>query len=240
VSKIIAFKTFLRGGQLGPIRHHLSMHDVAALMGTPSSWIDNKTLPFPNYWIYGNLEINFSMPSRKNANGVEIGPRDGQPRVDWFQIENASSLAGDCEIIRTGGGIARQYDGREFSFSNGFGDELVLRLDGITGESRPADFLRLLIEEPKLEVLVERTRETSSYAVQILNGPINIISHFDDPEDDEGVRLARSDAEVAQLVQTARLDSIYSYRDVTALQIPSPGTERRTYTPHAFLAACNQ
>jgi hypothetical protein len=195
-------------------------------------------LPFPNYWIYGNLEINFSMPSRKDANGIELGPRDGNPRVDWFQIENASSLSGDSEIIRTGGGIAHVYSGGKFSYSNGFGDALVLSLDGITGDSRPADFLRLLIEEPKLQVLVERTRETSSYAVQILNGPINIISHFDDPEDDEAVRSARSDVEVAQLVQTARLDSIYSYRDVTALLMPNPRTERRLYTPQAFLAAC--
>jgi hypothetical protein len=240
VSKIISFKTFLRGGQLGPIRHHLSMHDVAALMGTPNSWIDNKTLPFPNYWIYGNLEINFSMPSRKNADGVEIGPRDGQPRVDWFQIENASSLSGDCEIIRSGGGIALVYSGDKFSHSNGFGDALVLRLDGVHGQSHPADFLRLLIDEPKLQVRVKRTRETSNFAVHILNGPIDIIFYCEDPEEDEAVRLARSDAEVVQLVETARLDSIYSYLDVVGWHEPNPNREERIYTPQAFLAACDQ
>ncbi len=234
MAKLISFKSFLQTGVLGPIRLGLTLRQVAQLMGTPGTWIDNGTLPFPNYWGYGCLEINFSWPQ----GGVKADQPDMQPVVDWFQIEAGGSLTGDSEIIKTGGGIALQFSEGAHSYSNDFGDALILTLDGLSGTSRPAEFLVALMTDcPDLSVRIDRTRGAEYYGVHILNGPINMIFNFWDDEDDEDVKLARTDAEVAHLVQAAKLDSIYSYSDPGLYDAPHSATERRRFSAAAFLAA---
>jgi hypothetical protein len=84
---------------------------------------------------------------------------------------------------------------------------------------------------------VARTLETTCYGVHIRNGQIDIIFYMDDDEEDEAVLLARTDAEVAAAVATARLDSIYSYSEPEPFHAPNSRRERRRYRPAAFLAA---
>jgi hypothetical protein len=232
MTKLISFKTFLQTGVLGPIRTGLTPREVAALMGTPMSWIDNGTLPFPNYWCFGKLEINFAPADTKHKHsGLPVAA------VDWFQIEAASSLRGDCEIFNTGGGIATIYSEGVYSYSNGFGPALIVTLDGLHGASTPADFLAALAGCPDVEIHVARTLETTCYGVHIRNGQIDIIFYTHDDEEDEAVLLARTDAEVAAAVASARLDSIYSYSEPESFHAPNSRRERRRFRPDAFLAA---
>ena len=211
-----SLEEFLRTGQLGPIHSGLNPNQVAEVLGTPESWISNGTLPFPDYWCYGNLEISFE---RRKTAGNEFG-------MNFFQIEHAGYLAGDYDVI-----------------TNAREPILVVDLDGLTGKSRIPDILKSMAGCPEVKVLLRRFQDTVT--VTLHNGAVDVVMAYDMDDDTrewtEAEMLALSDAEVISIAAVkAKLDSIYSFAPTDPRATVDDGYDRREFTAAEFLAAATK
>jgi hypothetical protein len=207
-----SLREFLRTGRLGPLTTELGPNEVGELLGAPDAWLISGTLPFPDYWAYGKLEIRFREED-SHPDGVAM---------DFFQIETAHGLEGDNEVI-----------------SNSRGPVLVIDLEGLDGNSGIAALLDAMSGCENVKITIERPPVGEDYVLFISNGPVEVVMSFETGEEPENEHRKKSDAEVARLAaRAAELDSIYSYapRKSPAPQ-PNPDWERRTMTMADFLTA---
>lgn len=139
---LCSLKQFLATGRLGPISTDLNLRQVADLLGTPQDWIFNHDAPF--YWIYSEGD--------RYRPYLELDFSAEPPHeMYWFQIENA-------EDIRD-----------EFCL---FGQMLAMTTDGLSGSSRPSDFLRCgAFDEASTVIHLSKYLELT-----IISGPVSI--HF--------------------------------------------------------------
>jgi hypothetical protein len=147
---LVSFKRFLTTGRIGPLHTDLTLNEVAALLGRPSSWIVQPDDAFPAYWTFGKLEIGFDT---------------GTPapfQMHFFQIELAGSLEGDCEV----------FCGPDDAL-------LVLALDGLHGKSKPSDFVRAMKDGPPITVTFRVMTSTQMVYMTISNGLVEVLFDAD-------------------------------------------------------------
>jgi hypothetical protein len=192
----VAIADFLATGRLGPVHHGLTRNLVASLLGAPDGWIGEPAAgepatgdhadamagaqpALPVYWTYGKLEFSF-------------GARPPHP-IDFFQIEFARLLSGDCEILA--------------------GGRIVLDLHGLDGRSHPSDFLRVMRDgAAPLQVGYSRPSETASFALWVSNGPVTLVFDGSFPDDMlPGLAALAEPAYLRRCDRFAQLDSIYVY-----------------------------
>lgn len=204
----VSFQEFLTTGRLGPFHGGLSSPEVGALLGAPTHWIVSQRDVFPHHWGYRNLEMCF----------------DYRPphAMEWFQIEHAHTLHGDCEIL---GGI------------NSYGLHVVLALEGFSGRSRPSEFLAVMRDgrEP-LHLVYRHYPGHMSFRLSLCNGTIEVIFRGEFAEEMVAAVTGLDDVTLFRHCERlAMLDSIYSFSR-------RPDRERladveRKVEPAAFLAA---
>lgn len=133
-----------------------------------------------------------------------------------FQIEFAGGLSGDCEVIA--------------------GGKIVLELEGLSGGSRPADFLRVMSDSTRpLHVIYSRPSNIGSFVLQIVTGSVIVIFDFEFPDEIVSDLAALDEAAyLRQCDRFARLDSIYAY---PKLDGPVRSDTRFTVTAAAYLSA---
>jgi len=112
IRHITSFRDFLSTGRPGPISPDLDLRDVADHLGTPQGWL--FTDDAPHYWIYS--EAGNDGPTLE----IQFSATKPHP-VHWFQIEDAGCIRGDVHL---------------------FGASLAMTTDGLSGASKPSDFLR--------------------------------------------------------------------------------------------------
>lgn len=229
MSTIVSFKEFLRTGRLGPISTDLGPNALAQVMGAPEAVLIGERLPFPDYWCYGPLEFCFVR-----------GP-SGQPQMDFFQIENADALSGDCEVVPVGRGTntfiltVDPATGESTHSRRGIGDALVIDLDGLEGRSRIPALLDAMRDCPGVEVVIRRHLGSESYQVDVMNGCIDIVMTFEIEGPSEAERAAWSDVEIARKAAAlAVLDSIYAFKAIGP-KLEMPDMESRVIPAWAFL-----
>ena len=116
--------------------------------------------------------------------------------MDFFQIEFADGLYGDCEVIA--------------------GGKIVLELEGLSGGSHPADFPRIMSDGARpLHVIYSRPSNTGSFVLQIVSGSVTVVFDFEFPDEIVSDLAALDEAAyLRQCDRFALLDSIW----------PIPGT----------------
>ena len=196
----VRLSDFLATGRLGPVHCGLSRNEVAKMLGPPDAWIE-----FSAYWRYGKLEFSFD-PERPHA-------------MHFFQIEFASELSGDCEVIA--------------------GGKIVLELEGLSGGSHPADFLRIMSNGARpVHVIYSRPSATGSFVLQIVSESIIVIFDFEFPDEIVSDLAALDEAAyLRECDRFARLDSIYAFREPDG---PARSDTKFTVTAAAYLAAVTQ
>ena len=152
--QIASFLEFLRTGRLGPLSTDCTPAQVARLLGVPGGYIVHDYRNWPTYWCYGDH--------------VEISFLDERGKMDWFQIDRASSLEGEFFLVS---------------------ENLAVTLDGFSGEMRPSSFLRHLSAhglesyiEPKL-----RKDEENCYLLDfwiVIPPTVNVCWNFDEDLDE--------------------------------------------------------
>lgn len=174
----IMLADFLATGRLGPVHCGLNRNQVALALGAPDGWIARRSgEEFPSYWCYGKLELSFD-PDPPHA-------------MNFFQIEFASRLSGDCEILA--------------------GGKIVLALQGLSGRSRPSDVLRLIRDDGR-PWLVHYSGPTGSGALTVCNESVMIVFGTEFPDEITSELAAMDDAAyLKQCDRYADLDSIYVY-----------------------------
>jgi hypothetical protein len=136
--------------------------------------------------------------------------------MHFFQIESAGGLSGDCEVIA--------------------GGKIVLELEGLSGDSHPADFLRMMSDGARpLHVIYSRPSNTGSFVLQIVSGSVTIIFDFEFPDEIVSDLAALDEAAyLRQCDRFARLDSIYAFRKPDG---PVRSDTKFAVTAAAYLAA---
>jgi hypothetical protein len=174
---------------------------------TETGWIGEPQPALPLYWAYGKLELSF----------------DARPphAIDFFQIEFAHLLSGDCEILA--------------------GGRIVLDLQGLDGRSRPSDVLRVMRDRvtrdgaAPLDVLYSRPTTTASFALSLSNGAVTLVFDSSFPEETlPGLAALADPAWLRRCDAFAQLDSIYVH---VARQTQAPSEATRKVAAAEYLAA---
>ena len=203
----VAIADFLATGRLGPVHTGLDRNRIASLLGVPDGWIGEPQPALPLYWAYGKLELSF----------------DARPphAIDFFQIEFAHLLSGDCEILA--------------------GGRIVLDLQGLDGRSRPSDVLRVMRDRvtrdgaAPLDVLYSRPTTTASFALSLSNGAVTLVFDSSFPEETlPGLAALADPAWLRRCDAFAQLDSIYVH---VARQTQAPSEATRKVAAAEYLAA---
>lgn len=185
---LTSLKSFLATGRLGPISADLNARQVADLLGTPQDWLFNSHAPF--YWIYS--ETDCYRPK------LELQFSDEAPHhMYWFQIEDAEAIHGAFCL---------------------FGPMLAMTTDGLSGHSRPSDFLRSgAFDEASTVVQLSKYLELT-----IISGPVSIhfagAESFEDELSDEAKEeifaTFGGECEFAHIDRLMGPGDIYSHRDL--------------------------
>lgn len=160
------------------------------------------SLGVPDYW---TTDSAVAVPVYWGFGKLEICFAEDSPhRISWFQIEHAGYLEGEFEIITA---------------------ELALALDGLTGSTKPSEFLSAGIWEPE-STAVYCTTLSGDVMLNICAGNIQI--HFQvklDQEIEKGIKdnyMDRSFYNIINKIDSNTLiDSIYSYNKNAKSEIPS-------------------
>ncbi len=136
--------------------------------------------------------------------------------MHFFQIEFADGLSGDCEVIA--------------------GGKIVPELEGLSGGSHPADFLRIMSDGARpLHVIYSRPSNTGSFVLQIVSGSVTVVFDFEFPDEIVSDLAALDEAAyLRQCDRFALLDSIYAFRKPDG---PVRSDAKFAVTAAAYLAA---
>jgi hypothetical protein len=204
---------FLATGRLGPVHCGLSRNQVAMMLGPPDGWIG---APIDEGVLREGAErparIEPEFPAYWFYGKLELGFDPERPHaMHFFQIESAGGLSGDCEVIA--------------------GGKIVLELEGLSGRSRPAEFLRMMWNGARpLHVIYSRPSNTGSFVLQIVSGSVIVVFDFEFPDEIVSDLAALDEAAyLRQCDRVARLDSIYAY--------PKPDGPLRSDTKISVTAA---
>ena len=191
---------FLATGRLGPVHAGLDRSRIASLLGAPDGWIGKPAgdAALPLYWAYGKLEFSF-----------DVRPPHA---IDFFQIEFAHLLSGDCEILA--------------------GGRIVLELHGLDGRSRPSDVLRVMRDRVMQDgagafsVFYSRPTTTGSFVLNLSSGTVTLVFDSEFPEGTLPELTTLADpAYLRRCDAFAQLDSIYVHA-ARPTQVPSGETRK--------------
>ncbi|MGX9178198.1 hypothetical protein ACWTU8_09990 [Mesorhizobium sp. BHbdii] len=160
-----------------------------------------KALGAPDGW---NTEHADVIPDYWFFGKLEISFDDVAPyQMNWFQIEEAGYLEGDFEPLT---------------------DQIVISLDGFSGDTKPSDFLAEGLWDPK-EATIYYAALSDDILLNICAGCIQVHFRVDTAFIDDGDAQNYLNAStVSRLVRDidsrTTVDSIYSYPDLAREEVP--------------------